>query len=172
LASQVRKRPENIVKTRTTGLSREVWHRVVAGQETLTWEESKSNLALFAVTSSPLILGNDPRENRMQQRLVDLFTNPDMLRVDQEYNSAAAFAGGRLWSRAPAQELWAKPLLDGEVAVVLFNRGGTVIGTTPNGSDPPPQHCSDPESAMGKCTGCYVTDDRPWLGASCFPCAI
>ena len=29
----------------------------VVGQETLTWEESKSNLALFAVTSSPLILG-------------------------------------------------------------------------------------------------------------------
>ena len=28
-----------------------------AGQSTLTWEESKANLALFAVTSSPLILG-------------------------------------------------------------------------------------------------------------------
>ena len=32
-----------------------------AGQSTLTWEESKANLALFAVTSSPLILGNDVR---------------------------------------------------------------------------------------------------------------
>jgi hypothetical protein len=38
----------------------------------LTWEESKANLALFAVTSSPLILGNDPREGRMQARLVQL----------------------------------------------------------------------------------------------------
>ena len=27
------------------------------GGGSLTWEESKSNLALFAVTSSPLILG-------------------------------------------------------------------------------------------------------------------
>ena len=46
------------------------------GQGVLTWEESKSNLALFAVTSSPLILGNDPREGRIQERLVDLFSNP------------------------------------------------------------------------------------------------
>ena len=29
----------------------------VPGGGSLTWEESKSNLALFAVTSSPLILG-------------------------------------------------------------------------------------------------------------------
>ena len=36
------------------------------GPSSLTWEESKSNVALFAVTSSPLILGNDPREGRMQ----------------------------------------------------------------------------------------------------------
>ena len=29
------------------------------GGGTLTWEESKSNLALFAVSSSPIFLGND-----------------------------------------------------------------------------------------------------------------
>ena len=49
----------------------------VAGQGTLTWEESKANLALFAVTSSPLILGNDPREGRMQMRLVELLWVPN-----------------------------------------------------------------------------------------------
>merc|ERR550514_2212855 len=38
------------------------------GGYTLTWEESKSNLALFAVSSSPIFLGNDPREGRMQER--------------------------------------------------------------------------------------------------------
>ena len=36
------------------------------GGYTLTWEESKSNLALFAVSSSPIFLGNDPREGRMR----------------------------------------------------------------------------------------------------------
>ena len=92
-----------------------------------------------------------------------VFYNDDFITNRQDYNTKAAFAGGRLWSRSPAQELWAKPILKSEAGVVVFNRGGYVIGTTPEGSDPPPAHCSDPESTMGKCSGCYVTDDRPWL---------
>ncbi len=82
----------------------------VPGGGSLTWEESKSVLALFAVTSSPLILGNDPRKGRMQQRLVELLTNPDMIAVNQQYSTVAGFAGGRISSSAPAKELWAKPL--------------------------------------------------------------
>ena len=58
----------------------------VPGQGTLTWEESKSVLALFAVTSSPLILGNDPREGRMQRRLIELLTNPVMIEVDRKFS--------------------------------------------------------------------------------------
>ena len=46
------------------------------GGNTLTWEEAKTNVALFAVSSSPLFLGNDPRENRMQDRAVGLLLNP------------------------------------------------------------------------------------------------
>ena len=41
----------------------------------LTWEESKSHVALWAVTSAPLFLANDVREGHMQQRLVDMMTN-------------------------------------------------------------------------------------------------
>ena len=37
----------------------------VPGEGVYTWEETKAILALFAVTSSPLILGNDPRPGRM-----------------------------------------------------------------------------------------------------------
>jgi len=135
----------------------------VAGQETLTWEESKSNLALFAVTSSPLIMGNDPRQGRMQPRLVELLSNRDMLEVDQLYDDDAQFAGGRLASWPPGRELWAKPLPDKRAAVVLFNRAGDVIGETPEGADPKPAHCTDPHSTMPPCRGCYVNDDRPWL---------
>lgn len=96
----------------------------VPGGGVLTWEESKAHLALWAVTSSPLFLGNDARHGRMQQRLVDLLLNPDMIRVNQQYNADAAFAGGRLWTQPNSRELWAKPLHGGNAAVVLFNRGG------------------------------------------------
>jgi hypothetical protein len=137
----------------------------VAGQSTLSWEESKTNLALFAVTSSPLILGNDPRDGRMQDRVVSLYLNKDMIAVDQQYSTKFKFAGGRIWSRVGGAELWAKPLNTptNSVAVVLFNRGGTVVGTTPVGSRPPPAHCSDPSSPLGVCAGCFVDDDKPWL---------
>ena len=128
-----------------------------------TWEESKSILALFAITSSPLILGNDPREGHMQPRLVELLTNPDMISVDQMYSTAAGFAGGRVATQAGAKELWAKPLPNHVVAIVLFNRGGTVIGEFEDGVDPHyrPARCSDP--TQPPCTGCYINDDRMWL---------
>ena len=45
----------------------------------LTWEESKTHLALFAVTSQPLFLGNDVRAEYMAQRLTDILGNEDML---------------------------------------------------------------------------------------------
>ena len=44
------------------------------------------------MTSSPLILGHDPREG-LQQRLVDLLTNEDVIAVDQTYDGSSAFAG-------------------------------------------------------------------------------
>eukprot|EP01046_Picozoa_sp_COSAG06_P017400 COSAG06_NODE_1181_length_10363_cov_10.391563_4_plen_204_part_00 len=94
----------------------------VPGDGVLTWEESKAHLALYAVTSAPLILGNDPREGFMQQRLVELLLNPEMLRVNQLW---AGFAGDRVWSKPVGRECWAKPLPELAVAVVLFNRNGS-----------------------------------------------
>ena len=46
-----------------------------------------------------------------------------MIAINQQYSENAAYAGGRIKSVFPAQELWAKPLVvpkDG-VAVVLFH---------------------------------------------------
>ena len=132
------------------------------GGGSLTWQESQAVLALFAVTSSPLILGNDARKGRMQQRLVELLTNPDskltisrcfcddwvdverlppttVLTVNQEYSTAAAFAGGRIAHEAPGKELWAKPLPNNTVAVVLLNRGGVAVGELCPGCTLPPE---------------------------------
>lgn len=82
----------------------------VPGEGTLTWEESKAVLALFAVTSSPLILGNDARRGKMADRLVALLTNEDMLLTNQRYSNVHRFAGGRLATAPGGRELWAKPL--------------------------------------------------------------
>ena len=137
------------------------------GGGVMTWEESKSNLALFAVSSSPLFLGNDPRDGRMQPRLVDLLLNKDMLEVNQQYSTEAAFAGGRIKSSYPALELWAKPLVKPKkhgVAAVLFNRGGMVYGESTG--QPMQPHCFDPESTLGPCVGAR----RPAENAFFAPC--
>ena len=55
----------------------------VPGEGCLTWEESKSHLALWAVCSQPLFLGNDVRAGYMQPRLLDLVLNEDMITVNQ-----------------------------------------------------------------------------------------
>ena len=133
----------------------------VPGEGSLTWQESMSVLALFAVTSSPLMLGNDAREGKMQQRLVDLLTNPAMLSVNQIYDAKHAFAGGRIATSAPARELWGKPLGNGTVAVVLLNRGGKAIGEIDERVGPLPRNCKDPTKP--ECTGCYIPSDLPQL---------
>jgi len=87
-----------------------------------TWEETKTVLSIWAVCSSPLILSNDVRPGRVQQRILDLATNAAMLRVNQQY--CKKFAGDRIWTAPFGQELWGKPLANDSAAVVLFNRRG------------------------------------------------
>lgn len=94
----------------------------VPGLGCLTWEESKTHLALFAVTSQPLFISNDVRPNYVQQRVIDLLKNPDMIAINQAW---AGSSGDRVWTQAPGKEIWAKPLVHDAVGVVLFNRNGT-----------------------------------------------
>jgi hypothetical protein len=61
----------------------------------LTWEESKTILAIWSICSSPLIISNDVRPGRVQQRVLDLFLNKEMLAVNQQYHG---FAGDRMWT--------------------------------------------------------------------------
>ena len=100
----------------------------VPGYGSYTWNEAQSVLALFAITSSPLMLGNDARPGRMQPRLVDLLTNQDLLAVNSDYNADLKFAGGRIWSAPVGKEMWGKPLLHGAAAVALLNRAGLASG--------------------------------------------
>ena len=95
----------------------------IPGLGVLTWEESKSHLALYAITSQPLFISNDVRPGYVQQRVLDLYLNKAMLEVDQAY--AHGFAGDRLSSMAVGKEVWGKPLPEAAAAVLLFNRNGS-----------------------------------------------
>ena len=56
----------------------------------LTWEESKTILSIWAVCSAPLIISNDVRPGRVQQRVLDLFLNPVSQRLEQRVVSKHA----------------------------------------------------------------------------------
>lgn len=129
---------------------------------------NQAHMALWAVTSNPLIFGMDIRPAAQPaQQLIDILLNPRVLRINSEYNAAARNAGDVVTSIVtPAgTEVWAKPLLNGTAAAVLLNRasssggGGGQTITAPFADLPGLQ----PAATAAASLRCDVTD--VWSGA-------
>jgi alpha-galactosidase len=96
------------------------------GNGYLTDDESRAHFSLWALLNAPLIAGNDLR--RMSKEVRDVLTNREVIAVDQDWGGRQGYRvrdGGNT-------QVWAKPMSDGSVAVILLNRrGGPVnIATT------------------------------------------
>jgi alpha-galactosidase len=90
------------------------------GNGPLTADENVAHFSLWALLSSPLLLGNDLR-SVSSATLSVLLRNSEVIAVNQDWGGSQ----GRQISDAGDTEVWAKPLSDGSTAVVLFNRGAT-----------------------------------------------
>ncbi|WP_238006080.1 NPCBM/NEW2 domain-containing protein [Dactylosporangium sp. AC04546] len=88
------------------------------GNGGLTADENVAHFSLWSLLSSPLLLGNDLRS--VSASTLAILRNPDVIAVNQDWGGAQ----GRRVADAGDQEVWAKPMSDGSVAAVLFNRGG------------------------------------------------
>lgn len=87
------------------------------GNGYLTDDENRAHFSLWALLNAPLIAGNDVRH--MSKDVRTILTNTDVIAVDQDW-------GGRQGSKLRDDgdtEVWAKPMSDGSVAVILLNRG-------------------------------------------------
>lgn len=113
---------------------------------------NEAHFALWAVTSSPLIIGFDLRVPVPQ--LVALVSNAAALRV----NDAFAGSAGEFLRNASALELWAKPLGDGHAAAVVVNRA-----TGAGAPVPFPVRLSELPGLPTGATTCLATD--VWSGA-------
>ena len=96
------------------------------GNPGLTDTESRSHFSLWALLNAPLLAGNDIRN--MSQATRSILTNTDVIAVNQDW-------GGKQGAKVRddgQQEVWAKPMRDGSVAVVLLNRASApaTISTT------------------------------------------
>ncbi len=89
------------------------------GNGGMTHDEYQTHLALWAMLSAPLILGNDVRS--MTPETLELLKNPEVIAIDQD----KAGVQGLPARKDGAVEIWTKRLADGSTAVGIFNRGDT-----------------------------------------------
>ena len=91
------------------------------GNGGMTTTEYESHFSLWAMLAAPLIAGNDLSAMSADTRRI--LANRDVIAIDQD---ALGQAARRLWKDGD-QEIWARPLAGGDVAVVLFNRGALPV---------------------------------------------
>ncbi|MEO6090634.1 MAG: NPCBM/NEW2 domain-containing protein [Umezawaea sp.] len=96
------------------------------GNGGMTDAEYRAHFALWSVLNAPLIAGNDIRS--MDDATKRILLNRDLVAVNQDWSGTQ----GRKVRDDGDQEVWAKPMSDGSVAVVLLNRGAgnAAIGAT------------------------------------------
>ena len=97
------------------------WHdpdMLLIGNGCLTHAEEQTQMALWAISAAPLIMGNDLRNISAESKAILL--NKGAIEVDQD---PAGKMGFRVNTTALTQ-IWARPLANGDVAVALYNKGG------------------------------------------------
>jgi Alpha galactosidase C-terminal beta sandwich domain/Alpha galactosidase A len=83
--------------------------------------EYRSHFGLWAIMSAPLMAGN--RLEGMDAITLETLTNPEVIAVNQDSADSPDHTQGVRVRRQQSREVWAKPLLDGSVVVLLLNRG-------------------------------------------------
>ena len=91
------------------------------GNQGLTADEYVTHFSLWCLVKSPLILGNDIRN--MSAATLAILTNDEVIALNQD---PLGVQGHMVKTSATGQEVWAGPLADGSVGVVLFNRNDTL----------------------------------------------
>ncbi len=87
------------------------------GNGGMTSVEDRAHFSLWCVLAAPLLAGNDLRH--MPDVTLEILTNREAIEIDQD----PAGIQGHKFRDEGDQEVWTKPLANGDYAVVLLNRG-------------------------------------------------
>jgi alpha-N-acetylgalactosaminidase len=90
--------------------------QLIIGNTGLNQAESESQMALWAVMASPLIMSNDLRNITTWAR--DILINKEVIAVNQD---KLGRQGGRIVGSAGKPQVWHRELSDSSYAVVLWN---------------------------------------------------
>jgi alpha-galactosidase len=89
------------------------------GNGRMTNAEYVAHFSLWSLLNAPLIAGNDLRT--MSDSTKTILANREVIAVDQDWGGMQ----GRLLRNDGELQVWAKPMSNGDQAVVLLNRGTT-----------------------------------------------
>ncbi|HEY1686058.1 MAG TPA: glycoside hydrolase family 27 protein [Tepidisphaeraceae bacterium] len=89
------------------------------GNGSLTLAESRAHFTFWCMLAAPLIAGNDIRS--MSPEIRDILINRDLVAIDQDPLGREGFRV----SATPTQEIWARPLMNHDWAICLFNPQST-----------------------------------------------
>lgn len=93
---------------------------LLAGDNSLTLDQQKTQFALWSMMASPLIISNDANK-LTDSTTVSILGNTDIIAIDQDRLGAAA----SVVKRTPTADVLSRPLANGDRAVALFNNSGS-----------------------------------------------
>jgi len=99
------------------------WHdmdMLLIGAKCLTADEERTQMAIWSISASPLIMGNDLRNVSAESKQILL--NKDAVAVSQDQLGKMGIRHKSFNSTSPTQ-VWFRELSHGDVAVGLYNKG-------------------------------------------------
>jgi hypothetical protein len=99
---------------------------LLIGANCVTHDEERTQMAIWSISASPLIMGNDLRKVTAESK--QILQNKDAIAVSQDKLGKMGIRHKDFTSASPTQ-LWYRELANGDVAVALYNKA--------SGSNPP-----------------------------------
>jgi alpha-galactosidase len=121
---------------------------IIGGDSGLTLAETRSQMALWAMMSAPLILSSDV--GKLSPDAIAILGNARVIAIDQDPLGKDA----TLVRRTPDLDLLIKPLKGGDYAVAILNRGGSITAL----------HIHPAELGFANTSGCTLDADNLWTG--------
>jgi len=90
---------------------------------TMTYRYSKVEVSLWAMWSAPLIVAT--QISNMTQEKISLLTNLEVIAIDQDDSNTAA---DMVFNSTNNVQFWARPLANGDAAVVILNQNDYLWG--------------------------------------------
>ena len=96
----------------------------------MTYDEYVAHFSLWCLVKSPLLIGCDV--TNITNETLGILTNAEVIALNQD---PLGVQGHRVWNNSAGHEVWAGPLANGDVAVVLLNRAEAAANITAQWSD-------------------------------------